>query len=808
MRQNRVAANPATAIEDAISSATLPTTLRPIVRDVEDDEDEEETVEPSGLTIRRPNYFAGGGEVREGMGTAIDISISAMGGNVKKKSNVEPVNMFLGGLVDWFSDRNNYTDPEPKPPESKPVGLTRSLRPRLRPFGDGNTSYGDDGSSDTVTADTFIGPMQPNVTYQPPVDTGGDETDPFVKNAILSARNYYNDGSVGPTMQNASMLPAAPKNVNDITADYVKFIPPNMRNNLMMGKDFSRSLLHAGVDNIGGIVGLGLDDGVTSAGEKFFQTASENPLGTLYNIGLGAAQGVGSALYDPYKAAKTVTDQFISSGKNLMQPVTPETNPDQLLGDISVVGSAFPLFSGVKAAGKLTPKNNTISTEIKPSNETLTFYKGSPVAYAPEPGFPLGRARSAYSGTGDGNQRMGSPEALGEVLDARSGKAWGAGDYQSESPGTATGYRFMRSGTGGIDAAVKAAQDRVDFTDAGGNRSNFDDFYRGKVDKVSLDDVVARLDVDEAQSAFEGANKTAAEYILDSNMFDTSKFKGDPRREIDPQGFYKSVVFDAGDKIDQELYAIRDITSNRGNMDYGDPEQVKMRSNITENFPNLASLSPKQLVERRAELNDLKKQYMPSLNEKYINLTQAYRRAQDAEKAKNNLTKFKTAVTADLPGVLYKTQIPEGKLASFFDYDAPLDNQILTQATNALGVDAMNAKLFGTGPEAKKLQYNPETQQYSIPESKRRSQFSQNLRGSFPVNPTERILAPQTVAEAKLYRDAGITHGQHKTGRKYKKVGDREIPIYNKIFFDDDVTPVPVGRYNRGGQVGMGLGSL
>jgi len=366
----------------------------------------------------------------------------------------------------------------------------------------------------------------------------------------------------------------------------------------------------------------------------------------------------------------------------------------------------------------------------------------------------------------------------------------------------------MRSGTGGIDAAVKAAQDRVDFTDAGGNRSNFDDFYRGKVDKVSLDDVVARLDVDEAQSAFEGANKTAAEYILDSNMFDTSKFKGDPRREIDPQGFYKSVVFDAGDKIDQELYAIRDITSNRGNMDYGDPEQVKMRSNITENFPNLASLSPKQLVERRAELNDLKKQYMPSLNEKYINLTQAYRRAQDAEKAKNNLTKFKTAVTADLPGVLYKTQIPEGKLASFFDYDAPLDNQILTQATNALGVDAMNAKLFGTGPEAKKLQYNPETQQYSIPESKRRSQFSQNLRGSFPVNPTERILAPQTVAEAKLYRDAGITHGQHKTGRKYKKVGDREIPIYNKIFFDDDVTPVPVGRYNRGGQVGMGLGSL
>ena len=379
----RIARNPATSISDSINKATLPviplpSTLRPVVRDVVDDDDEEETSDVGGLTIRRPNYFAGGGAVSEGMGSAIDSFISAMGGQRKKKSNVEPVGMALGGFVGNKTTKdysnNDYTDPYEE------LGRDYGYDP-TDPFGDGNTSYGDDSPSDTVTADTFIGPMQPNVTYQPPaapVDTGGDDDDPFVKNAILSARNYYNDGSVGPTMQNASMLPAAPKNVNDITADYVKFIPPNMRNNLMMGKDFSRSLLHAGVDNIGGIVGLGLDDGVTSAGEEFFQTASENPLGTLYNIGLGAAQGVGSALYDPYKAVKTVTDQFISSGKNLMQPVTPETNPDQLLGDMSVIGSAFPLFSGVKAAGKLTPKNNTISTDIKPTFKDLNLAHGTP----------------------------------------------------------------------------------------------------------------------------------------------------------------------------------------------------------------------------------------------------------------------------------------------------------------------------------------------------------------------------------------------------------------------------------------------
>ena len=82
----RVAQNPATAISDSIEKSTLPSTLRPIVRDVVDDEDEEEeTSDVGGLTIRRPSYFAGGGAVSDGMGSAIDNFLSSMGGSVKKK---------------------------------------------------------------------------------------------------------------------------------------------------------------------------------------------------------------------------------------------------------------------------------------------------------------------------------------------------------------------------------------------------------------------------------------------------------------------------------------------------------------------------------------------------------------------------------------------------------------------------------------------------------------------------------------------------------------------------------------------------
>ena len=80
--------------------------------------------------------------------------------------------MVLGGFVgnettkDYSDD--DYTDPYEE------LGRDYGYDP-TDPFGDGDTSYGDDSPRDTVTADTFIGPMQPKVTYRPPVDTGDDD---------------------------------------------------------------------------------------------------------------------------------------------------------------------------------------------------------------------------------------------------------------------------------------------------------------------------------------------------------------------------------------------------------------------------------------------------------------------------------------------------------------------------------------------------------------------------------------------------------------------------------------------------------
>jgi len=799
----RVAANPATAIEDAIASATLPSTLRPVVRDVVDDDDEEETSDVGGLTIRRPNYFAGGGAVSDGMGSAIDSFISAMGGSVKKKSNVAPVGMARGGYVDMQTESGSTV----KDGFGNPV-RTRVSTPSMSdsekdernfsydPFPDDVYGRGGRGvDNDPVApaynfyADAAAAPVYPDIMSsgffnpEPEPDNIVQRSlrpqlrpasfDPYVNNAISSVQDNYNDGSVGPTMQNAAALPKQETFMQGIS----NYLPASVNSAFMLGPNYDQSVFGAAGEMGGELATSFYDDVIGPEGK---------PLEYLGGAAVDLGRSVFDTLYDPPKAVYGAVDSVFDAFGRLGT----ETNARDRVGNI--IGGPLAAATAVTPLGrlgKLTPKNNTISTDIKPSNETLTFYKGSPVAYDPEPGFPLGRDRSDYSGTGEGNRPMGSPEALGEA-GVPSGKAYGAGAYQSMSPSTATGYRFMRSG---LDrdlsaAAMKAAQERVDFADAGGRPDNFKTFFSEKIDDVDNAVKDASLGVKSAEDVYADANRTAAERILDSSIFDTSRFRGDPRREIDPQGFYRSVVFGANDQIDEELYAIRDMISNRGNMDYGNPGYRKRMEEINRDFPNLTNLTNKQIAERRAELRDLSKQYTGDVSKKYIDLTQTYRIAQDAEKAKKNLTDFKTAVTGDLPGVLYKTQIQEGKLGSSFEYGNPADNQILTQATNALGVDAMNAKLFGTGPDAKKLQYNPKTQQYSLP---------LGARGQ-KVTLDERMLAPKTVAEAELYYKGGITHGQHT---------DR-AGVTNKIFFSDPVTPVPVGRYNRGGQVGMGLGSL
>ena len=123
---NGVSPNPADDIADDIERGTIPI-IRPLDPPTGDVPTGPVTDDPSGIDFRRPNYFAGGGAVSEGMGSAIDNFISSMGGSVKKKSNVAPVGMANGGYVDVVS---TYDGSTVKDGFGNPV-RTRASRPSM-----------------------------------------------------------------------------------------------------------------------------------------------------------------------------------------------------------------------------------------------------------------------------------------------------------------------------------------------------------------------------------------------------------------------------------------------------------------------------------------------------------------------------------------------------------------------------------------------------------------------------------------------------------------------------------------------------
>lgn len=135
-------------------------------------------------------------------------------------------------------------------------------------------------------------------------------------------------------------------NQNDITAGIVQYIPPNMRDFLMIGGQYDRSLPHALVDNV-----VGLDDKVVSGGEAFGQQAYDDPLGTLKGMGLGAAEGMYNLLTSPID---TIGGYLGDVKTAVMRDQTGRT-ADQRLADIVTVASILPTFkvasTGAKALG-------------------------------------------------------------------------------------------------------------------------------------------------------------------------------------------------------------------------------------------------------------------------------------------------------------------------------------------------------------------------------------------------------------------------------------------------------------------------
>lgn len=820
----RVAANPATAIEDSISSATLPNTLRPVVRDlVDDDDDEEETSDVGGLTIRRPKYFAGGGAVSEGMGSAIDSFISAMGGSVKKKSNVAPVNMFLGGLVDRFTGRNDYTDPYEELERDYGYDPTD-------PFGDGDTSYGDDGPSDTVTADTFIGPMQPNVTYQPPaapVDTGGDETDPFVKNAILSARNYYNDGSVGPTMQNASMLPAAPVNtapqygpsVDDRYAiDMTKYVPPGLRDvtQTLFDNDLASFNPVAGIyramdasGRIGKSIGEGeevsKDDMLTAGIEtaipaltlgvgRFLQQPVKQAVGNLFGIDVSNPRARNAVGIKP-----TFKDLNLAHGTPRTDPFKPEIQVQMADGTTQFMDMFSP--------------DGLIETKF-----TSGFPEGATVVGD----YPFGRFSTDFIGAGEGRMLPGSSASSSNPR----GAAFGKGTYLAENPELSSDvYRFIGQNqykpdglpkNFNLDAALRQKQGIIN--KYGSPEEALKAFESGKV--------ISKPDYNSvSQAYFQGA-----ENALNSDNPILSKISSDLMGGMEPS--YRAKLEQLKIEKPEEWQAI-------------------ISNHINERINSIRTKSREdQLAKGQKIVDDPDIQRASNILNK--NAMDTRNRVYDEKASYDAMLQI---MRSNVPGSTKRATINESKLGRSLDLDSPS-----AVGDTRIGFDKNVRQdmldIFGEGWVADR-----ESGMFADPTNP-----GNLLRGAPNQTDyrTEGAYAPRTVEEMNKLADAGYSHlsfydgksrevhrkaiqriqklQEHLEGRtleKYLSFANKNNPqdvdkmtkLYeveaaylenemkkaresltgltkNYVFFDDKTMPKITESYAKGGQVGMGLGSL
>ena len=204
-------------------------------------------------------------------------------------------------------------------------------------------------------------------------------------------------------------------NRNDITAGIVKYVPPNMRDFLMIGGQYDRSLPHAIVDNV-----IGLDDEVVSAGEAFGQQAYDDPLGTLKGMGLGAAEGMYNLLTSPIDTVSGYLDDVKTAA---MRDQTDRT-ADERLADIATVASIFPAAKVTQGLGSMAtaPAKNQAEPFKKLDAQSFAEMEARGTQDLRNLGERLLGSDPRYAGIGsplfDPNQQMGPAT----ILNARSKK--------------------------------------------------------------------------------------------------------------------------------------------------------------------------------------------------------------------------------------------------------------------------------------------------------------------------------------------------------------------------------------------------
>tara|TARA_R100000544_G_scaffold5521_1_gene2106 strand:- start:248 stop:1780 length:1533 start_codon:yes stop_codon:yes gene_type:complete len=248
-----------------------------------------------------------------------------------------------------------------------------------------------------------------------------------------------------------------------------------MRDALMIGGQYDRSIPHALIDNIGGIFSgdsIGLDDGYQSFGEDLGAYMADDPIG----LGTDIMKGVGEGIYNLFTDSSTIPNYLRDVRDAATRDQTNRT-ADQRLGDVFTVGSIIPAVKGVGMAGKAA-YNSNVSRGLR-GDLAEDFYGPDGPLVAPNVGGFKVPENSLYR------------DSLNAHYDAL--KASGLSDYEIESEYGIKAYQTANAPR--VVGEVKPSSE-VDVSNVLYNVGNmaeqgmkgYGGFYRPKTDEIFISD--------------------------------------------------------------------------------------------------------------------------------------------------------------------------------------------------------------------------------------------------------------------------------------------------------------------------------
>ena len=625
----------------------------------------------------------------------------------------------------------------------------------------------------------------------------------------------------------------------------------------MLGPNYDQSVFGAAGEMGGELATSFYDDVIGPEGK---------PLEYLGGAAVDLGRSVFDTLYDPPKAVYGAVDSVFDAFGRLGT----ETNARDRVGNI--IGgplAAATAITPLGRLGKLTPKNNTISTDIKPTFKNLNLAHGTPRTdpFKPEiqvqmadgttqfmdmfspdglietkftssfpegakviGDHPFGRFSTDFIGAGEGRMLPGSLLAQKSSRGAAKGK----GVYLAENPELSTdSYRFIDQRSKkpdglpknfSLDAALRQKQGIIN--KYGSPEEALEAFKSGQVISKPDFNSVSQAYFQGAENALNSDNPILSKISSDlmGGMEPSYRAKLERLKIEKPEEWQKIISNHINGRINSIRTKSREDQLAKGQKIVDDPDIQRASNILNKNAMDTRNRVYDEKASYDAMLQIMQSGVLPyntpnipgSTKRATINESQLGKSLDlDSPSAVGDTRiGFDKNVRQDMLDIFGEAWVADRESGMFADPNNP--GNLLRGAPNQTDYRTEGAYAPRTVEEMNKLAdagyshlsfYDGKSREVHRRATKRIQELQKQLEGTT----LERYLSyanknnPQDVAEMTKFYEVEVANLEN----EMKKARESLTGLTkNYVFFDDKTMPKITESYAKGGQVGMGLGSL